>query len=566
MVAWHRLHGQVLRPLGLICLLSLLVMGHAALAADTKKSVPDFGPTMRFVVVRSNAPGCEPTCPEWISAEGTIEAGTPTLFKRTLNELGSRKLPIVVDSPGGNVEAALQLGRLVRKNKLDIAVGKTLFTGCQPDAKDCKENDGKGARYFGNAYPYGAICNSACPLMFAGGIKRVVGQWAFLGVHQITTTYVRTRLMYRTTYRMVKGKKRILSKQIVSRKDAGSYKTYEMSKAVEKRLAAYLKEMGVDQGVLETMKNTPASGIQQIALDDMLTIKLVTSKDAVDLLTSASLCTLDQLASNCRKVPGPASKSTTPSAAATVAGKPATVATALPEATKARMPMRFVVVRGSNPLCNPDCPEWISAEGAITPQTPQKLRELLATLGNRRLPVVISSRGGDLFSALIAGRIIHERKLDVAVARTDFVGCDPAEWNCLAKDGAYVGLSVDAGGYCDSACALMLAGGVRRLVGSQARLSLYLMGHKQLVKAYLDEMAIDPDLFTALQRTSVERQLEPGMMLKVGLTTGPGSADEFTGPTICKAKPMPENCRAVSTFKVQAGVPAKSWGTAATPD
>ncbi|WP_353806251.1 hypothetical protein [Mesorhizobium sp.] len=116
----------------MILLASFLVMGHAAFAANTKKSAPDLGPTMRFVVVRSSAPGCEPTCPEWISAEGSIEAGTPALFKRTLKGLGGRKLPVVVDSPGGNVEAALALGRLLRKNKLDIAVGKTRFTGCQP--------------------------------------------------------------------------------------------------------------------------------------------------------------------------------------------------------------------------------------------------------------------------------------------------------------------------------------------------------------------------------------------------------------------------------------------------
>ena len=84
--------------------------------------------------------------------------------------------------------------------------------------------------------------------MFAGGIRRVVGEWAYLGVHQITTTYIRTKLQYRTTYRVVGGKKKVLNTKIVSRKNAGSYKTYEMSKAVEKRLAAYLNEMGVGQG------------------------------------------------------------------------------------------------------------------------------------------------------------------------------------------------------------------------------------------------------------------------------------------------------------------------------
>ncbi|SDA99241.1 hypothetical protein [Mesorhizobium qingshengii] len=541
------LHRQALWLLRLICLLALLVTGHAAFATDT---TPNVGPTMRFVVVRSNAPGCEPICPEWISAEGSIEAGTPALFKRMLKTLGGRKLPIVVDSPGGNVDAALTLGRLIRKNKLDVAVGKTWFDGCLPDVKDCTANDGKGAGYFGEPYASGSMCNSACPLMFAGGVRRVVGDWAYLGVHQITTTYVRTKLQYRTTYRVVGGKKKILNSKIVSRKNAGSYKTYEMSKAVEKRLTAYLDEMGVDQGVLETMKSTPASEIRQISLDDMLTMKLATSKDAVDLLTSASLCLSDQLAPNCREIP--ANK---PAGGLTAAAKPSPPAE--PESAQRDEDMRFVVVRGSNPLCNPDCPEWISAEGAITPQTPQKLRQLLATLGDRRLPVVINSRGGDLFSALAAGRLIHERKLDTAVARTDFVGCDPGEADCAAEDGAYAGLSIDAGVECDSACALMLAGGVRRLVGPQARLGLYLTGQKQVVKAYLEEMAIDPGLFTAIERRSVERPLEPDMMLKVGLTTGPQSVDALTGATICKAVPRPENCRILPSANAEADAPAK---------
>lgn len=514
---------------------------------------------MRFVVVRSNAPGCEPNCPEWISAEGTIEAGTPAQLKRMLKALGRRQLPIIVNSPGGNVEAALQLGRMIRKARLDVAVGVTDFSGCWPGMKDCRANDGKVAPYFGAAFDGGAMCNSACPLMFAGGVRRVVGNSAFLGVHQITTTYRREQVYYRTTYRIVNGRKKILGTKVVSRKNAGSYKTYEMSKSTEKRLSAYLKEMGIGAGVLQTMKATPASDIHRIDLDDMLAMNLVTSKSTLAVLTSASLCNPVQPAPNCRNVPSGASKSTLLATAtpAVTQVKPAAVAATLPETTKVPQEMRFVVVRGSNPLCNPDCPEWISAEGAITPQTPQKLRQLLATLGDRRLPVVINSRGGDLFGALIAGRLIHERKLDVAVAHTDFVGCDPSEWNCLAEDGAYAGLSVDSGAECDSACGFMLAGGVRRLVGSQARLSMYLMGQKQIVKAYLEEMAIGPGLFAAIEQRSVERQLEPDLLLKVGLTTGPQSADALTGAGVCKVSPKPANCRSLPAADAAANAPRK---------
>ncbi|TIM89741.1 hypothetical protein [Mesorhizobium sp.] len=554
MVPWRRLNGQTWWILGVICLASFLGMEHAAFAANTKKSASDVGPTMRFVVVRSSAPGCEPTCPEWISAEGSIEARTPALFKRTLKVLGRRKLPVVVDSPGGNVDAALALGRLIRKNKLDIAVGKTRFTGCQPDAKDCTENDGKAARYFGNSYADGAICNSACPLMFAGGIRRVVGQWAHLGVHQITTTYIRTKLQYRTTYRVVRGKKKIVDKKVISRKNAGSYKTYEMSKSVEKRLAAYLKEMGVGQAVLETMKNTPASSIQQLAPYDMLQTKLVTSLDAVDLLIAPTLCKTDPVAANCREIPAPAGH-------VVAYAKSAPAASAEPETVQRADvgDMRFVLVRGRSFLCDPNCPEWISAEGMISAQTPERLRQLLDTIGDRRLPLVINSPGGDVLGALAAGRLIRERKLDVAVARTDFIGCEPDKADCTAENGIYVGLSIDASGECGAACPIMLAGGVRRLVGPRAQLTVHSMGLEQRVKTYLKEMAVGPGLLVAMRSVpaSRHRQLEPDMMLKVGLTTGLESADEFTGPTICKSEPMPENCRMVSTSEVQADTPVK---------
>ncbi|MGT2468889.1 hypothetical protein ACVOMV_35760 [Mesorhizobium atlanticum] len=312
----------------------------AAFGAAAKEDPPDYGPTMRFVVVRSSAPGCEPNCPEWISAEGTIEAGTPALFRRLLSTLGGRQLPIVVNSPGGNVDAALQLGRMIRKNKLDIAVGITEFSGCLPGTKNCRDNDAKQQPYSGVAYDSGAMCNSACPLMFAGGVRRVVGEWAYLGVHQITTTFRREKLLYRTTYRVVNGKKKIISTRIVSRKNAGSYKTYEMSKAVEKRLSAYLKEMGVEQGVLDVMKATPASDIRQIEPDDMLEMKLVTSLDPIDLLTEKTMCRRNPVPANCREVPSNANPS-----------EVATVETAPPPAAPAPAPLAAGPGTGDAPRC-----------------------------------------------------------------------------------------------------------------------------------------------------------------------------------------------------------------------
>ena len=61
-------------------------------AGAAQPSMED-SPPMRFVVVRSNEPGCEPVCAEWISAEGTIRAKTPGELKSLLRTLGGRKLP-----------------------------------------------------------------------------------------------------------------------------------------------------------------------------------------------------------------------------------------------------------------------------------------------------------------------------------------------------------------------------------------------------------------------------------------------------------------------------------------
>ncbi|RUY02639.1 MAG: hypothetical protein EOS81_12990 [Mesorhizobium sp.] len=511
---------------------------------------------MRFVVVRSSATGCEPNCPEWISAEGTIEAGTPALFRRLLKTLDGRQLPIVVNSPGGNVDAALQLGRMIRKNKLDIAVGITEFSGCSPGMKNCRGDDARQQPYSGVAYDSGAMCNSACPLMFAGGIRRVVGEWAYLGVHQITTTFRREKLLYRTTYRIVNGKKKIIGTRVVSRKNAGSYKTYEMSKAVEKRLSAYLKEMGVEQGVLDVMKTTPASDIRQIEPDDMLEMKLVTSLDSLDLLTEKSMCLRNPVPANCREMPSNAK----PAEVAKVEAAPLLAAPGTaPRPRVQEQDMRFVVVRGSNPLCNPDCPEWISAEGTIAAGTAGKLRQLLDTLGGRRLPVVVNSPGGDVQAALAAGRLIRERGLDVAVARTAFLDCDPGEAGCEPAEGLYSGLTIDAGAQCDAACAMMIAGGIRRLVGADAHFLVHSMGMEEKVRAYLDEMAIGAGFFAAMQsaRFAKHRELSQGELREFGLTTGSQSVDALTGATICNSSPKRDNCRVLPAANAEAEAPAK---------
>jgi hypothetical protein len=82
--------------------------------------------------------------------------------------------------------------------------------------------------------------------------------------------------------------------------------------------------------------------------------------------------------------------------------------------------MRIVVVRSSQPGCEPKCAEWISAEGDIVLATAEQLRKIVNSLGGRKLPILIHSGGGLIHQAKLMGFLIRAHGLDVAVARTVF--------------------------------------------------------------------------------------------------------------------------------------------------
>lgn len=239
---------RLLRVALVICLLAAsLLMERPAMAAEQQ---------MRFVVVRSNEVGCEPTCPEWISAAGTIGPKTPALLKATLKTLAGRKLPLVLRSPGGDMAAAMALGRLIRKSKLSVAVGTTIFVGCQRDQKNCTANDRKAAEYIGKAVSLGA-CSQACTLVLASGNRRLAGEGAI--VEDIPTL-------------------------------AGN-------EADTRKLVAYYGEMGVRyQSLVERLRSADGNlGRYQLS-----TVLLLTSELPVGQLVDADICRGTPAPDNCR--------------------------------------------------------------------------------------------------------------------------------------------------------------------------------------------------------------------------------------------------------------------------
>lgn len=90
-----------------------------------------------------------------VTAIGRIDPGTAGLLKVLLEQPGKRVRTLVLHSPGGSVVDAIEMARLLRARKIDTRV------------------------------PADGYCASACPLMFSGGVQRLAGADAWVGVHQV---------------------------------------------------------------------------------------------------------------------------------------------------------------------------------------------------------------------------------------------------------------------------------------------------------------------------------------------------------------------------------------------
>ena len=94
-----------------------------------------------------------------------------------------------------------------------------------------------------------------------------------------------------------------------------------------------------------------------------------------------------------------------------------------PARSRGEPPMRFVRVSSVDPACEPNCPEWLSAEGRIEPGSAPAFAEAINRLGPRRLPILIHSPGGSVTDAMAMGKLVRARGLAVAVARTLLRNC-----------------------------------------------------------------------------------------------------------------------------------------------
>ena len=267
--------------------------------ADTKaEKVP---PPMDVFIVKSSDPNCEPNCPAWIAAQGTIRPGAVAKLKKVLKQLGKQKLPILIESPGGTVEESLVLGRLIRANGLDIAVSKTELQTCAKSDAICLARKVRGIRT-GKPNAYLAVCASACAFTLAGGTRRIVGRTSLVGVHEVASyrTTVRILQKYKISQSSFLGvptgaKKRIL---ISSKKVSEKTEQVKTAEVEYKKLAAYFSEMGIGDKINGLMRAAPHKSIHVLTREELTSTRLATDAMAVEEVVQAARLSVSEAADN----------------------------------------------------------------------------------------------------------------------------------------------------------------------------------------------------------------------------------------------------------------------------
>ena len=171
-----------------------------------------------------------------ILAEGTIQPESGRKFETFLRNRKQHKqaLPprptVVFDSPGGSVIGGMELGRVIRKNKLDTEMADSY--------SQVAENDqSKKAAVIERA-----VCASACVIAFSGGMTRSAQRGARLGIHQFSG-----------------GQGNI--------GDSATQVTVVV-------LASYFEEMGINRSLLDRASLVPASSIAWVSESDAKRFRL----------------------------------------------------------------------------------------------------------------------------------------------------------------------------------------------------------------------------------------------------------------------------------------------------
>jgi hypothetical protein len=184
---------------------------------------------LQIVAVGPYRSSTVPSDPYWtIFMDGAIDGGAVARLVRFVEQQSVRAAAVYLNSSGGSLLAAIDLGRTLRRLGYDTHVGARLADAAT-----------------GAVVP--GFCYSACPFAFAGGVRRHLGPGSVLGVH---------RAVNRTPV-----------------PDEGAFQ-----RRVTQQLTDYLAEMGIHPALVVMMSDVPREAIRPLSLEEATQLQLVTDR------------------------------------------------------------------------------------------------------------------------------------------------------------------------------------------------------------------------------------------------------------------------------------------------
>jgi len=159
-----------------------------------------------------------------LRATGSIDPGSAARLKTELYARGEYVKHVSLNSPGGALDDAIAMARMVRERGVATVVED------------------------------GAICASSCPLFLAGGTTRQVGDQAAVGLHQFYTAFDATI------------------------KPAQALADAQMTTA---RITRHLQDMGIDPAIWLHALDTPPRSLYYLTAAEMKRYKLITDPSEV---------------------------------------------------------------------------------------------------------------------------------------------------------------------------------------------------------------------------------------------------------------------------------------------
>jgi hypothetical protein len=156
---------------------------------------------------------------------GTIDPGALARVTDEIAAHGEYVKTVALNSPGGSVEDALAIGRLIRQHG------------------------------YGTSVAAGALCASSCPLVLAAGVERTADAKAAIGVHQVYAS--------------------VLSADIPKGARAAGFGMSEAQKMTA-TVSRYLTDMGVDPALWLHALDTPPESLYFLSPEEQRHFRLIT--------------------------------------------------------------------------------------------------------------------------------------------------------------------------------------------------------------------------------------------------------------------------------------------------